>query len=66
MRIGGDVKNKNEVLGQYVLTYGNFRGKTFKWLAENALGYAGFIVNDIRLEQSGQKMKKRLKPEEVG
>ncbi|RXM32576.1 hypothetical protein EOD39_6099 [Acipenser ruthenus] len=36
--------NKVHVLGQYELQFGVFRGQVFKWVAENVLGYAGFLV----------------------
>jgi hypothetical protein len=40
------------VLGQYELQFGLFRGKTFKWLVENGLGYGGWIVDDMRSESA--------------
>ncbi len=38
------------VLGQYEVQFGIFRGKTFKWLIENGLGYAAWLVDNMRSE----------------
>ena len=37
-RQGGDVSDSTEVLSQYEKQFGAFRGQTFKWVIENALG----------------------------
>ena len=42
--LGGDPANNIDLLGQYELQFGVFRGKTFKWLVENGLGYAAFVT----------------------
>ena len=47
---GGDIGKEVNVLGQYELQFGLFRGKTFKWLLENGLGYAGWLVDNMRNE----------------
>ena len=47
---GGDPNNEEHVLGQHKLQFGLFRDKTFKWLAENALGYAGYVVASMSVE----------------
>lgn len=49
---GGDVSNQTEVLSEYVLQFGAFRGQTFKWMIENALGYTGWLVDSMRSETS--------------
>ena len=36
--------------GEYVIQFGNFRGQTFIWLLENALGYVAWIINSMRGE----------------
>ena len=46
----GDIENELSVLGQYQVQFGMFKGKTFKWLAENCLGYAAWLVDNIRAE----------------
>ena len=46
----GNPEDKRVLLGQYRLQFGMFRGQTFKWLAENALGYAAFIAVSSKKE----------------
>ena len=47
---GGDPNNEEHVLGQHKLQFGAFRDQTFEWLAENALGYAGYVVASMSVE----------------
>lgn len=47
---GGDVSDKTEVLSEYILQFGAFRGQTFSWILENGLGYAGYLVDSMRNE----------------
>ena len=49
-RRGGDIHDSTEVLSEYQMQFGAFRGQTFKWVLENALGYAGYLVDDMRNE----------------
>ncbi|CAB4020973.1 Hypothetical predicted protein [Paramuricea clavata] len=46
----GDVGNDLDVKGEYVMQFGNFRGQTFRWLLDNALGYVAWLINSIRGE----------------
>ncbi|KAH3718802.1 hypothetical protein DPMN_061611 [Dreissena polymorpha] len=48
---GGDFKNQKHVMGCFKIEFGQFRGKTFKWLLENSPGYAGFIVADTEKDE---------------
>lgn len=50
-RLGGNPNDETHVLGEYIVYFGQYRGKTFKWLVENALGYAAWLVDDMRKEQ---------------
>ncbi|XP_037604663.1 uncharacterized protein LOC119475744 isoform X2 [Sebastes umbrosus] len=52
LRRGGDPENMQHVLGQHQMQFGIFRGQTFHWVAENALGYAGYVVASMS-EESG-------------
>ncbi|XP_057189356.1 uncharacterized protein LOC130554003 [Triplophysa rosa] len=52
---GDDPGNKIYLSGQHEIQFGAFRGQTFKWLAENALGYAGYLVASIKRETSEVK-----------
>ena len=36
---GGDVSDRQEVIGEYLLQFGKYKGKSFKWLLENDVGY---------------------------
>lgn len=40
------------------MQFGVFKGQTFKWVAENALGYAGYLVASMRRESSDVKDSK--------
>ena len=50
--LGGDVNDQTVVLGQYQVQFGLFKGKTFKWLVENGLGYAAWLVDNMRGEKA--------------
>lgn len=47
---GGDTSNESFVLGQFEVQFGVFKGKTFKWLVDNCLGYAAWLVDNMRNE----------------
>ncbi|XP_048017628.1 uncharacterized protein LOC125249384 isoform X2 [Megalobrama amblycephala] len=52
---GGDVSDKQEVLGEYVLQFGKYKGKSFRWLLENDVGYALYLSSKVEEEeQAGQ------------
>lgn len=55
---GEDPSRKSYILGQHTMQFGVFRGQTFKWVAENALGYAGYLVASMRRETSEVKDSK--------
>lgn len=44
-----------DVLGEYQYQLGRFRGKSFRWLLENAPGYVGWLIGDIAKEKPDQK-----------
>ena len=46
----GNTNDEMSMLGQYQVQFGIFKGKTFKWLVENGLGYAAWLVDSIRSE----------------
>ncbi|XP_053379680.1 uncharacterized protein LOC123558130 [Mercenaria mercenaria] len=43
----GDVTDQKDVLGEYVMQFGKYRGQNFRWALENVPGYVGWIVNQI-------------------
>lgn len=47
----GDVQNELDVQGEYLLQFGKYRGQSFRWMLENALGYIGWFVDNIRNEK---------------
>lgn len=50
-RLGGNLKDEAVVKGQYAIQFGKFKGKTFKWVLENALGYGAWLVDNMRNEK---------------
>ena len=46
------IKKPDELLirSRYELQFGKYRGQTFKWLLENDMGYAAYVVNDMQQE----------------
>lgn len=54
-REGGDPADKVAVLGSFELQFGQYQGSTFKWLLENDLGYATYIVNSLVCERRSDK-----------
>uniref|UniRef100_UPI0037E75ECA uncharacterized protein n=1 Tax=Semicossyphus pulcher TaxID=241346 RepID=UPI0037E75ECA len=41
---GGDPSNYRLLLSRFTLQFGKYKGQTFKWLLENDVGYAAYIV----------------------
>ena len=41
------MSDETEVLSDYVLQYGAFHGQTFRWILENGLGYAAWLVDNM-------------------
>ena len=35
----------NLFVGEYTITFGRYRGETFRWLLENAPGWVGWLVS---------------------
>lgn len=44
-RLGGDLSDCTALLGQFVVQFGLVKGKTFKWLLENRLGYSAWFFS---------------------
>lgn len=49
---GGDASDRTEVLGEYVLQFGKYKGKTFRWLLENDVGYSLYLIKSVQREES--------------
>ncbi|KAH3828592.1 hypothetical protein DPMN_130574 [Dreissena polymorpha] len=43
-RLGGDVTSRQHILGQYTIQFGKYKGETFHWVVENALGFCAYLV----------------------
>lgn len=39
---------------EYLLQFGEYRGQSFRWMLDNALGYVGWFVDNIRGERVSQ------------
>jgi hypothetical protein len=50
-QIGGDLKDGLTVLGEYLLQFGQFQGKSFRWVVENALGWACAIIHSMSAQR---------------
>ncbi|XP_053089620.1 uncharacterized protein LOC117597045 [Pangasianodon hypophthalmus] len=48
---GGDVSDKQEVLGEYILQFGKYKGKSFRWLLENDIGYTLYLSSKVEEEE---------------
>lgn len=48
---GGDTRNLKLVLSENALQFGQYRGKTFKWLLSNDVGYAAMVLASHRQER---------------
>lgn len=48
---GGDMSDRLEVKGEYVLQFGKYKGKTFRWLLENDVGYTIYLLKKVEEEE---------------
>ncbi len=48
---GGDVSDRQEVMGEYVLQFGKYKGKWFRWLLENDVGYTIYLMKKVEEEE---------------
>ncbi|GAA6085630.1 uncharacterized protein LOC107757724, partial [Tachysurus ichikawai] len=49
---GGDAFDKTEVLGEYILQFGKYKGKSFRWLLENDMGYTIYLIKNLQQEEA--------------
>ncbi|KAG7506016.1 hypothetical protein JOB18_045153 [Solea senegalensis] len=49
---GGDASDKTEVLGEYILQFGKYKGKSFRWLLENDVGYTIYLIQHVEKEEA--------------
>ncbi|XP_044064228.1 uncharacterized protein LOC122881737 [Siniperca chuatsi] len=48
---GGDPRNDRLVLSRFLIQFGKYKGKTFKWLLENDVGYTAMLVANHQKER---------------
>ncbi len=49
----GDLANKKHLLDFFEIQFDVFRRQTFRWLAENAMGYAAYLVASMKRDPTG-------------
>ncbi|XP_072289119.1 uncharacterized protein [Eucyclogobius newberryi] len=49
---GGDASDPAEVLGEYRLQFGKYKGKHFRWLLENDVGYTLYLIQSHQKEEA--------------
>ncbi|KAK1893511.1 ATP-dependent protease ATPase subunit HslU [Dissostichus eleginoides] len=49
----GDPSNIRHLLGFFEIQFGLFREQTFRWVAENSLGYAAYLVAAMKRDPTG-------------
>lgn len=49
---GGDRTIRHEVMSEYVLQFGKYKGQTYRWLLENDMGYTIYLFNKVEQEES--------------
>lgn len=54
---GGDVSDRQEVLGEYILQFGKYKGKSFRWLLENDVGYTVYLFKKVEEEERAGQFK---------
>ena len=52
---GGDPSNVRLVLSRFIIQFGKYKGQTFKWLLENYVGYAVYVVATHKDERKRKK-----------
>ncbi|TWW54686.1 hypothetical protein D4764_0101130 [Takifugu flavidus] len=49
---GGDPSDKMEVQGDYVLQFGKYKGKSFRWLLQNDVGSTVYLIKNVQSEEA--------------
>ncbi len=49
----GDLANRKHLLGFFEIQFGVFRKQTFRWVSENAMGYAAYLVASMKRDPTG-------------
>ncbi|KAJ8353430.1 hypothetical protein SKAU_G00209970 [Synaphobranchus kaupii] len=54
---GGDLSDKQEVLGEYIIQFRKYKGKSFRWLLENDVGYTLYLIKKVDQEEKAGVFK---------
>jgi len=49
---GGDASERREVLSEYILQFGKYQEKAFRWLLENDMGYTIYLMKTLHKEEA--------------
>lgn len=49
---GGDASDQAEVFGEYFLQFAKYKGKSFRWLLENDVGYTMYLIKSQQKEEA--------------
>lgn len=49
---GGDASDMKEVQGEYILHFGKYKGKSFRWLLENDVGDTMYLIKDLQKQEA--------------
>ncbi|XP_056300296.1 uncharacterized protein LOC130212977 isoform X1 [Pseudoliparis swirei] len=49
---GGDPSDTTQVSGDYILQFGKYKGKSFRWLLENDIGYTIYLIRNQQREEA--------------
>ncbi|XP_056614654.1 uncharacterized protein LOC130429852 [Triplophysa dalaica] len=55
---GGDPLDQLVLVGQSVVQFGQYRGKTFKWLLENDIGYSLMVLSAHQRESEAERLNR--------
>ena len=53
------MSDRQEVMGEYLLQFGKYQRKSFKWLLENDVGYTMYLMKKVDEEERAGTAKKR-------
>lgn len=48
---GGDVTDRQELRGEYLAQFGKYKGKSFRWILENDVGYVVYLTHKVEEEE---------------
>ena len=58
---GGNPTSRAHLLGQHEIQFGLYKEQSFKWVVENVLGWAGYLVASMQKESASQPARSDFK-----